>query len=272
MVPPPQQLPPSWTPALLYQSAVVLQFNASGDVSSFNVSAVRVALLRRFPAAESVIVVINPGSVRVRVRLVMARASDANAAVALLQSWSASDLSAELGVTVISSLDISLVAANLPPDLPPSQVTASPPPSSPPHPLMPLDDASAASDLTGSTLANCESEAGCATTLRFEVILAAIGIFVIGACIILLCAYRMRASCRRQHALGSSRDNVSIVTSPSAVNVQLHPTKQPRVAHPSPYSDCVEHPEQLEPLAERPRPNPLYKDVSYTVHETGADL
>ena len=166
-----------------------------------------------------------------------------------LQSWSASDLSAELGVTVISSLDISLVAANLPPDLPPSQVTASPPPSSPPHPLMPLDDASAASDLTGSTLANCESEAGCATTLRFEVILAAIGIFVIGACIILLCAYRMRASCRRQHALGSSRDNVSIVTSPSAVNVQLHPTKQPRVAHPSPYSDCVEHLEQLEPLS-----------------------
>ena len=140
--PPPSPSPPPLQPGGEYKATVWAVLIVAGDVSSFDVGAVRTRLVQLYPAAEDIGIRVVPASVELQVRLIMPSVSSATAARNSLAAESTSTLSTKLALTVTSVsspvVQVELVKAPSPP--PPSPPPPSPPPqppSTPPQPPMP---------------------------------------------------------------------------------------------------------------------------------------
>ena len=283
--PSPPSSPPPWTPMSIYRRVVELEFDATGDVASFNETAVCASLLRRFPAAEHLEVVVTPASLHIRASLFMTSAAAADAVATALQSWSAEDLSNEIDVRVISTLSVSTLAVAAPSPPPPtspdtastllphpspSTLVAAPPtstsPSSPPLPLLPLPS-------TVSTLSSCMSSedhgGGCS---RLRSIAFGVGgallLFAIALCTIAGCASYYLCH-RRRTGRASVEPSVSRHTTPN--KVKRMPTLR---SFGKSYSNMVDDgpATQQQPWADHRASPHLKKHVSYTEHQVNGYL
>ena len=136
------------SPSVAYSPVVTMNFTVAGDVSSFDVEAVRIALLDQFPMAEDVHITVAAASVSVQARIVMTTQDDAQAAVSTLRSTSVAALSASLGITVESVATPAISMQPLP-----SLAMRPPSPSMPSTPRQPPLAEHSSSALTGDTAA-----------------------------------------------------------------------------------------------------------------------
>ena len=99
--PPRPLVPPGRSaPTSQYRSVVRLEFTIAGSLESFNSRDFRNSLLRKFPDAEDVELLVRAASVIVDTRIIMPTSQAADAASNVLASASALDLSAELGASI----------------------------------------------------------------------------------------------------------------------------------------------------------------------------